>query len=841
VRVKNASLLVFLTGCGLLAGSLTAPGAETLFDFEEATELRAFHDEGRPELGSVAGKSVTLTNGFASSGNFALRFSTPKWKPGLPQWPAFECDPPRTNWAGFDRLILDVTNPGEHAQTLSLFITDGKVPTRDGLAHSAALPGRSYQAVTIHLAGLREKGVDLKAIRRIHFYTTEPAEDLDLRIDRVRLLRPGEVDAPLSPPFLRQLGALGLPAVREVRQTLARRSEKLRDQVVKLPGARSWVEQEVGKLSTLLESLERDLSAGTERALHADDEIARIKAESLRLTSLLDWRQRFEAIRLRVRRSKAGKDLVIGLASPMEKISPRVVPVNAQVTNQIQLSLARSERESFQVLAWAGTGTVRQVAVRVGDLRGPKGATLPGTNFAVSLMGYVKTTRTPPYGTPLVGWWPDPILEFTNTTDIAAGDVQSFWVRVHAPAQQAPGVYRGKLEVQVEGRAAFTFALVVRVFDFTLPQESPLPLAITFGPGDSPLPETETAQGEWRKSPDYPINAWKKHRARWAEFLSDYYLTYDSLYHREQPDFELLQTLAANGRLGRFNLGYYDYVPSEPGELEGWKTATLPRLRRAYARAKELGILSKAYIYGCDEVTEKFFPQVEKAAAILKQEFPGVLIMTTTYDHSFGTDSALKSVDAFCPLTPKFDPAKAAEARRSGKQVWWYICCAPHPPHANMFIELPAIEGRLLMGALAAKYRPDGFLYYEISIWNSQHCITAGPFTDWDPRSWTVYHGDGSWVCVGPDGTPLPTIRLENFRDGLEDYAYVKLLEQEIARVEALGGGAGKQWLSQAKTCLEVPAELVKSRTEYSRDPAAVYTFRQRLADAIEKGRAIRK
>ena len=103
----------------------------------------------------------------------------------------------------------------------------------------------------------------------------------------------------------------------------------------------------------------------------------------------------------------------------------------------------------------------------------------------------------------------------------------------------------------------------------------------------------------------------------------------------------------------------------------------------------------------------------------------GVLVMTTTYDQSYGMQSAIKSMDAFCPLTPSFDPAKAAKARAAGKRVWWYICCGPHHPHANMFIEYPAIEGRLLMGAIAARQRPDGFLYYQISIWNSRRPITA--------------------------------------------------------------------------------------------------------------------
>jgi len=236
----------------------------------------------------------------------------------------------------------------------------------------------------------------------------------------------------------------------------------------------------------------------------------------------------------------------------------------------------------------------------------------------------------------------------------------------------------------------------------------------------------------------------------------------------------------------------------------------------------------------------KFVPMhrayIQRAAEILKAEFPDVMVMTTTYDHDYGLDSVIKSVDAFCPLTPRFDPDKAAKARSQGKQVWWYICCAPHGPHANMFIECPAIEGRLLMGAMTAKYRPDGFLYYQISIWNSQRPIDSGPFTDWDPRSWTTYHGDGSWTCAGPDGTPLPTIRLENFRDGLEDYAYYRILEATVAKVEASLKRRAEhtKWLLQAKNLLMVPEELVKSRTEFTNDPAEVYRYRDHVAAAIE-------
>ncbi|MGO9115901.1 MAG: hypothetical protein ACLP9L_42385 [Thermoguttaceae bacterium] len=43
-----------------------------------------------------------------------------------------------------------------------------------------------------------------------------------------------------------------------------------------------------------------------------------------------------------------------------------------------------------------------------------------------------------------------------------------------------------------------------------------------------------------------------------------------------------------------------------------------------------------------------------------------------------------------------------------------------------MFIEYPVIDGRLLMDAMTARQRPDGFLYYQIGIWNSRWPITPG-------------------------------------------------------------------------------------------------------------------
>ena len=80
------------------------------------------------------------------------------------------------------------------------------------------------------------------------------------------------------------------------------------------------------------------------------------------------------------------------------------------------------------------------------------------------------------------------------------------------------------------------------------------------------------------------------------------------------------------------------------------------------------------------------------------------------------------------------------------------------------------------------------------------------------------------------DGTPVPTIRLENFRDGLEDFAYAKLLEAKLAARK----GADDEWCRKARELLAVPQDVMESMTKYTDDPAAVYRWRDAMADLIE-------
>ncbi len=752
----------------------------------------------------------------------------------MPQWPAFQGKPAVSDWRHFDRLVIDITNPSDAREIFCLLISDSKVPFRQGLSYGFALPSRGFRRFEIPLSSFPEK-VDRSDIAVMHFYSERPKSAMTIFLDNIVLLRPGESLPPPGAGFAKQLATLTLESFKVVEASVAKQRAAAQALVGSGLQGRKQVRAEFARLEAQAADARAELASPRLTLARCDaigNQVAALPSKAERIAATLRFQNACRDAGL------PSSDMLVGVATSMDKILPRAGAIALTATKEVELSLAKNEKESVQIGVLPAGKALKKVSVQVGDLTAADGKVLRHENIDCDVVGYVETRHRPPYDAPYVGFWPDPILSGLGPVDVAAGDLQTFWIRVRAPKDQPAGVFRGTLQVSAEGVAPVTLGLNVRVWRFTLPDRSPLPLAITFSPGDNDLAETRNEQAEWRKSAEYPVNAWRKHKLQWADFLADYYISYDSLYHFGMPDFQILNHLNRQNRLGQFNLGYYGHVGAKPGDLEQWKADTLPRLRKAYSKAKELGLLKHAYIYGCDEAPKDLFPLVERAAAVLKAEFPGVSIMTTTYDQSYGTASPIKSIDAFCPLTPSFDPVKAAKARAAGKQVWWYICCGPQHPYANMFIEYPAIDGRLLMGAMTAKQRPDGFLYYQISIWNSQRPIHNGPFTDWNPRSWTTYHGDGSWTCVGADGRPVPTIRLENFRDGLEDYAYVVLLEK-IVRQRRTPGAAlsaeAEQWLAEAKEALKVPEGLVKSMTEYSRDPQKLYGWRNRIGEIIER------
>ena len=163
---------------------------------------------------------------------------------------------------------------------------------------------------------------------------------------------------------------------------------------------------------------------------------------------------------------------------------------------------------------------------------------------------------------------------------------------------------------------------------------------------------------------------------------------------------------------------------------------------------------------------------------------------------------------------------------QTGRPVWWAFTGWDRPPFANpAVIDRPGMDARILP-ALAWLDRVDGLYYAQV--------------VDWDPNPWTtpfsndVSNGDGvlfyppNDATVGydpcePDSNRLiPSIRLELLREGLEDYAYLYLLNHQSPEIGTENEGD-----------LQLQA-IAFSRTAFTRVPTGIDALRQTIAANLD-------
>jgi hypothetical protein len=739
------------------------------------------------------------------------------------------------DWRGYDRISIDLTNPTDSTALIRFKAVDSKMAkTSSGSwpGGSVSIPPRSARREIVPLDAWMS-GVDRSDISVFVFYTARAEGDVEIYIDNVMLLAPGEMPPEFPKSYLREVaqmkvaqGALpqAVRAMEEVEKSMGKTSR---------PAAiAKWAAQQRQELTKTIQDAKKELAEGNwtlDRIDELSHEVVRTGQRGHRLVSLLNLADQIG--------SKAGRDgYLLGVAPAAEKILPRDMPVRLDGSEKVRLSLARNERESFQVALVPLDAPLRGVHVETSDLTGEKGAVLKGEDLDVRVVGYVKTSR-PEYAVDYVGWWPDPLIDFLPTVDVQPGDAQAFWVRIKAAKDQPAGDYRGKIRVVMEGKPAAEVELCVRVYDFELPDRSPLSLAMTTS-GESFFAK-------------YTTQDWSRFKFKYADFLAEYDLTYDDLYRHGPPDMELIKYLRDKGTLGWFNLGTLDYTVLTPSLTEAQQQEEIEKLlaelRPGYEAAKGAGVLDRAYIYGFDEVTADYIPLMKKVTTALKHEFPEVKLMTTALAADWGPQSGLTNWDIWVPVLTDYNQQRAMQVQSEGKEVWWYTCQSPAHPYPNVFTEYPAIELRLLPGVMTFKMGSQGFLYYSMlrDEGPPRKTVDSGPFTQWDARCFRQpYNGEGYLIYPGQDGNPLASVRLENFRDGVEDYGYLTILRERVSELKQKPlnklSTSERAWLKQAEALLVVPDHLVKSAYEFSDDPRELMEYRNQVAEMIEAGAPVR-
>ncbi|MFA9479988.1 discoidin domain-containing protein [Phycisphaerales bacterium AB-hyl4] len=166
--------------------------------------------------------------------------------------------------------------------------------------------------------------------------------------------------------------------------------------------------------------------------------------------------------------SDRSNERAIGTVSSLVDVFPDKPPAAADLAPELTLSAARNESESGQVVLIAGDEPLSINDVTVSDLRGGQ-RVLSSEHLEVRLVGYVDIQNPSWRSIGRRGLYPDPLMRFRPFT-CPPGQARSLWVTVSVPEDASAGMYRGALTLHHDDGGEEQVPIVVRVFNFTLPE-----------------------------------------------------------------------------------------------------------------------------------------------------------------------------------------------------------------------------------------------------------------------------------------------------------------------------------------------------------------------------------
>lgn len=517
--------------------------------------------------------------------------------------------------------------------------------------------------------------------------------------------------------------------------------------------------------------------------------------------------------------TKTKDNINIFIASSLDRIfQDGKTLLEPNFTDAAVLSSAKNEYESFQIVITNGRDILKSVKVEVSDLVNKSTSfKIDKHNITWRIVGYVPTEK-PYYPVKFVGFWPDPLLPAHNI-NIKPGVTQPFWVTVYIPRNTPAGIYKGSIKVLADGAKLVEVPLLVRVYDFTLPIKSHLKTAFDFYPHltASRYPKKEKEIEE-------------AYQVRISELNERYVL--DMLKHRINPILNIDPLSQRDlGRIDTYRIyGLNNFAIGKRGGTFGnnWpesdeKIEKLLLTYRTYGETLKFNkLIDYHYIYTWDE-GQIGDPRVQKVSAMIHQAYPGLKNMVCYHgfwepqkEPEWGTD-----IDIWCFQIDNFNEAQMNILKGRGMEIWMYVSGPGGSGSPNLAIDFDSIDYRIIPW-LCWKYDIKGFLYWCVNFWPYVNPFKSAMNTKWEQN------GNGLLFYPGENG-PIDSLRLEIFRDGMEDYEYIHLLAEKIQSVK------DSELVSRANRLLNIDNTIAISMRNFTKDTSVLLQRRQQIAQLIEE------
>ncbi len=227
----------------------------------------------------------------------------------------------------------------------------------------------------------------------------------------------------------------------------------------------------------------------------------------------------------------------------------------------------------------------------------------------------------------------------------------------------------------------------------------------------------------------------------------------------------------------------YFYIVDEPGNIEALDkiNAAGEQLKAHFPGYKMMAPMHLNYALNAEN-TEDFISYISDAINVwcYKPYF-----YTTFEEYSWDKNLTYRMSAGIEKNLGTFGERMDKE-QAEGDELWWYVTRRPENPEITLLMDTESVRHRILFWQQKL-YNVDSFLYYLANDWfyigedngvNAKHETATGT-DDFD------CYGNGVLIYCGQDFGVyggVGSLRLENVRDGIEDFEYLTILEAEYGK-----------------------------------------------------------
>lgn len=494
----------------------------------------------------------------------------------------------------------------------------------------------------------------------------------------------------------------------------------------------------------------------------------------------------------------------------------------AGIPSSVTLYAARGEFEAFQILTRFSGGPQDAIQIIPPALDGPDGATIPSSSFSLYAAKYVEVTRASPTrpgssnASLGAGWYPDGLIPMENSSgadlyqplapaktpvETKIENFRAVWVDLYVPRSALPGIYHGQFTV-ISGPIVTPIPVVLHVWDFELPLRPSLKSSFLYW-------------GERSKAADQLL---LRHKLMPQKLFSCRIGRNGSACLGAEPDErEAIDRFGLNTTDVRFWSGADNRtcLMSPAPSVAAFRQA-----KESHASDLELYNYTADEIDGCPNLSDRLKEWARNMHAAGIRNLVTMVPRPELFDDGSGTGRTAVDTWVVLPFQHERNASSIQEAQQRGHEVWSYNALVQDSYSPKWLVDFAPINLRIQAGFLSQNFALAGLLYWRVDWW---------PGDPWNQVNNTGlmarnanYPGEGMLVYPGPPvgfAGVLPSMRLKQLREGVEDYEYVELLKR-----------AGR-----GKFALDLVRKAAPDWRNWTRDERVLLDLRRELGQELDR------